>query len=261
MQTIHGLGGKKSILKTAMVREYPLRFIDNGTPEISPKFQLEVFKQYKPSDAQLYELLMIDPGVTRLQKTNEYTDVDALHNKVSILAPNEFMSIDYPSALNPSMAYEFIRRSNDNNFKYANNPNYICAVQYHRANIRSFKENLDKLRPIWEDNPKKMMAIGNILRIIQPNKFTDDLFDIIWHERHHIHYIHFYGLAKELIYKYIPRLCDHFQVAFDSTKWIQPLKYPCNFKKEYDSMSKEDYIRFCFHMYFDEIAKFVQVEW
>lgn len=178
-------------------------------------------KRYNDPRKHKKKVILVDPGVYELKKSREYSKIDELHKLVPVLEANEYISIDYPCDMNPKYSKEFIEKSIDNNFKYANYNHYICTVQFKFKNYKDFCYRFDELQPLWTLR-KKVVGIGNFCRIFTPTKFTDKSIDYIIKNKEGIKKLHFYGLAIKLIEKYVPKLnYVGIKVSVDSTKWTK----------------------------------------
>lgn len=199
------------------------------------------------------KMLMIDPGVYELKKATEYSCIDTLHELASNhdLGPGKFISIDYPCDMNEEHSDLFIRKSVENNIKYAKNMWYICTVQSYFKDFDSFKEEWYKLEDIWLHCPK-IIGLGNICRIMRPTEYTDKVFDLILKRFSSPRWIHIYGMALRLIKKYVPVLEKHgIKVSVDSTKWT----YASNskLKKELGWYCRKDTRDYFFNSYINTI--------
>lgn len=191
--------------------------------------------------SEKYKEILIDPGVYDLKKSNEYSNIILLHQIAQSKLPrNVFISIDYPCDMNLEYTDEFIRKSNENNFKYRENNQYICCIQFKFSNFEDFIKNWNLLKPIWKNNPKKMIAIGNLCRLVdKKNQFVNKVFNFIIQEKI-INRIHFYGLGKHAIKQYIPNLLKMgFNISIDSTKWTRASNDKCR-----ESVMKEKGLEF-----------------
>jgi len=197
----------------------------------------------KPSKTAVF----IDPGVHQLIKHDDYLAIDRLHalaDGTVPLAPNEWLSIDYPGDMCPGRMEEFLARTYANNVRYAANPRYIATVQCHLSNcdvprprgdwagtaqghlsdFASFKYEMGRLFPILRACPAKILAIGNLCRVMYPTHLTDR---IVAHLKAHVadipsRRVHFYGLALRLIKAYVPGLeRAELEISVDSTKWTR----------------------------------------
>lgn len=180
-------------------------------------------KYYGNKKIKEKEIVFYDPDVYSLRDGNEYPKIKLLHEIASGVKPlkkNEYISIDYPCDMNLKFQVEFIRKTVENNIKYANNRRYICTIQSKFKNIKDFRFNLYKLEDIWS-NTGKILGIGNLCRIIYPNKFMDMVFTEMYKIAKKVKQFHFYGLSIRNIKRYIPRLLVTSDVSVDSTKWTR----------------------------------------
>jgi hypothetical protein len=202
---------------------------------------LHVSRYNSPLKLKKKEIL-VDPGVWQLKKRDEYSKIEFLHQLASgSLAPNEWISIDYPPTMNEKLAAEFVKRSVENNLKYAANEKYICTIQYYPRNAKQFLSCLKELSPVLE-NPKKMFGIGfNIGKSrfeMNPDVHTNLVFHYIMKEMTPRR-IHLYGPAETVIEKYVPMLeRKNFVVSVDSTKWTRASTK--QLKKKYGLQAKKN---------------------
>jgi hypothetical protein len=170
------------------------------------------------------KLVMVDPGVHELVNRTEYSMIRQLHRLVEIIPakyPNTHISIDYPSDMNHQHAQLFIDKSVKNNIKYANEKHYICTIQFWHRNFSSFKDEAEKLKPIWLSCPK-IVGLGNLCRIMYPDQHTDDVFDWIINNLGFANWVHVYGMSFRCIVKYVPLMEEvGIKVSVDSTKWTR----------------------------------------
>lgn len=184
-------------------------------------------------------ILFIDPQVHYLERNIEYPHIHELHKIVPNLQSNQYISIDYPSDMNPSFSDLFIKKTYENNIKYSQNDQYICTVQFPISNyiklsngkliakpslhdFEAFVNNYNKIKHIVENNPNKILGIGNICKIRTICSFTDELMDFILEKRHKLHWIHFYGISLNLIKYYLKHLDRFFKISVDNVKWTFP---------------------------------------
>jgi len=200
--------------------------------------------------------IFVDPGVYELRTAVEYKHITLLHELAAGgLTENEYISIDYPCDMidvpikdidtglekwmkNPSknktsniknynnveyikQCDVFIQKSIANNLKYKENSQYICTIQFKFRDFDDFKIQWEYLSSKIEFE-KKIIGIGNMCRIMQPNTFTDKVMTYILNHTSQGQWIHFYGLAKKLIDKYVPLLEQKgLIISVDSTKWTR----------------------------------------
>jgi hypothetical protein len=184
---------------------------------------------------------IIDPNISSLKTNLEYPNITQLHALAqSKLPSNQYITIDYPSDMNPQYADLFLDKTNQNNRKYANNPQYICAVQFpirkyveiqgslfskpDLADFKAFEQSYNELAPIFE-NKQKIVGIGNCCRIRGKNEFTNKLMSFLRTRilEGKLWWVHFYGLNLTMIKRYIPSLSiNNVILSCDSTKWTRP---------------------------------------
>jgi len=208
------------------------------------------------------KLIFVDPGVYQLKKSNEYIHIQDLHYLTNQLLPNEYISIDYPCDMNLQFKKEFLAKSIANNQFYKDNLRYICTIQFNFMNYQSFLENLNHLEQIWHNHPGKILGIGNLCRVLQPNVFTDYAMALIRNRllTRKIYWLHFYGLSLKCMRKYIPYLektNTNTIISCDSTKWTKAVT--TELKQKYGlNCRKKDRDTF-FDAYIKEIQEFTNV--
>lgn len=236
------------------------------------------------------KVIFIDPGVYELAKGLEYSKRDLCHQLTrNGLPKNEFISIDYPCdmiqrfdwnkywkehckkyKLNPEkdilkvtqpdieidyyLCNMLIQKSYFNNLIHKDNPNYICTIQSEFLSYDSFVQEAEKLKPIWSNN-KKIIGIGNLCRIMKPNRFTDMVYSYIKDEMKG-HQVHIYGMPISQIKKYAKLLeSNGIILSCDSTKWTRRIHiHPPLDKSTFCRRETRDIY---FLEYMKEIKKFV----
>lgn len=202
--------------------KYPLFFFtDHYVPD--SKYCLVNIKNYSPSKLARKRVIMIDPAVMELRKKREYSQIEKLHRKAENLESNEYISIDYPCDMNPLYSRYFIDKSIENNRLYEDNPRYICTIQSNFLDFDSFKKEFLTIKDIWENNDEKIIGIGNMCRIMNPNRFTSNVFGYLYKHIQKNKRIHIYGPAMKVICHYLPRLLKKFRISMDSTKWTRAI--------------------------------------
>jgi hypothetical protein len=179
-------------------------------------------------------LFFIDPGVYQLKTQNEYSQIQFIHELANgKLQSNEYLSADYPcdmlnmrdisSEEKRSLAKEFVEKSIANNWKYQSNPQYICAIQYDWMAQMDFEFRIKELESIYAYK-KKVVALGNICRIMNPCKYLDFVFDYLLRNKEKFYWIHVYGMSKAAIKRYMFKLqfyAPKIILSADSTKWTR----------------------------------------
>jgi len=169
------------------------------------------------------EIIFVDPGVYELTKNDEYSCVKRLHFLANDnLMDNEYISIDYPPDMNVEFSDVFVERSIRNNYKYIDNPQYICVIQSNFMDYFDLMARTKEIKEIWSRDDK-IVGIGNFCRIIYPNRYTEHAMGYLAHVLPKGKWIHFYGLSMPLMRRYIPRFERKFKVSVDSTKWTRAL--------------------------------------
>lgn len=215
-------------------------------------------KQYENQLKSNKKLIFIDPSVYELKNLKEYSRINLLHNLVNNLKENEYISIDYPADMNITNTELFIQKSFENNMKYKDNDKYICTIQYKFHDFDSFKHEYNRLLPVFENNDKKIIGIGNMCRIMRPDPFTDRVFQFIADNLKNRR-LHIYGLGFRLIVKYAKMLeKQNIQLSVDSTKFTRSVNSYVKYKYHY-SCNKETRDIFFLH-YIDELQKKAGIE-
>lgn len=165
----------------------------------------------------------IDPSVYELKDSEEYSNIDFLHELISdnLLLENEDISIDYPCDMNLKYSELFINKTNENIKKYYNKEKYIISLQYLFHNFDSFVEQFNKNKQYMLSN--KIIGFGNLCRIMKCDEYTDKVFNYIFNNIQENSKLHFYGLSMRLIKKYVPKLIEKFDISIDSTKWTKAI--------------------------------------
>jgi len=194
---------------------------------------LKIREYHKPRSQK--KLFFIDPGVYHLKTQNEYPLINELHNLANgNLQSNEYLSIDYPADMlemrpnisseeKRSLAKEFVEKSIVNNWRYKDNLHYLCTIQSYWMVQRDFEERIKELEPIYAYK-KKIVALGNICRIMNPCKYLDFVFDYLLRNKEKFYWIHVYGMSKAAIKHYMIKLqlyAPEIILSADSTKWTR----------------------------------------
>lgn len=230
-----------------------LIFFTDITTDVSNYCLLNV-KKYNDTRKEKKKVVLIDPGVHELAKMPEYSKIEFLHKLAGgALRENEFISIDYPSDMNPKFQDQFIEKTIQNNIKYRDNPQYIATVQYKLHDPRDFEFRLKQLLE-FVDPRKKIIGFGNLCRIIHPNRYTDLVFKIIRETVPFGTRLHFYGLSLKVIKKYLPRIASKYIISVDSTKWTRAVND--TLKKTYGVACRKDNRDIFFLAYINELKKY-----
>jgi hypothetical protein len=207
-----------------------------------------------------YTEIFIDPDVYSLKKSNEFPEVNKLHELANISLPsNVFLSIDYPCDMNSNYSEEFIIKSVENNRRYAKNPNYICTIQFKYMNFDDFCYRFNELRDVWIQL-NKIIGIGNLCRLIKTKSEIEFGKRIMRFLAENIHgrRIHIYGLGKRLIgSKEFQYLCRINRISIDSTKWTQAVT--SELKKQHGLKCKSNNRELFFNTYIFEIKNKFEV--
>lgn len=165
-------------------------------------------------------MVFIDPAVYELKNSNEYSNITYMYSLINEgkLRENEYLSIDYPNDMNLQYQDEFIQKSIENNLKYLENEKYICAIQYKFQDYEDFLKQFNFLY-FKVDSDHKIIGLGNLCRIMNPNQYTDRVFNYI--SEYSGKWLHIYGLSLKCICKYLPNLTNWDNVSVDSTKWTK----------------------------------------
>lgn len=182
------------------------------------RFCLLNIKKYDSEQKLEKTVCFIDPSVYELVQNTEYSNIEKLHWLASgNLRENEYISIDYPCDMNETYSDLFIEKSIKNNLKYRDNEQYICTIQSKFQDFRDFVRQFEYLEEQINFN-KKIVGIGNLCRILHPNRFSDEVFDYL---NKKLYIFHFYGLGMRLIKKYSWFFAGSRFSSIDSTKWTK----------------------------------------
>jgi hypothetical protein len=160
--------------------------------------------------------------------------------------------------MNTDYTKEFILKSIQNNERYANNKQYICTIQSKFYNSKDFKYQFEYLEPIFIKK-KKIVGIGNLCRIMNPNIFTDRIFNYLQEKASECYWIHFYGLSLKLIKHYLPQLDKITQISVDSTKWTKACNSTIKSKFGLNCNTKNRPL--FFFEYIKTIEKYINIEY
>jgi len=198
------------------------------------KYCLLNIKNYEDPRKKKKRLIFIDPGVYELRDAIEYSEIKLLHDLIrnDKLDYFEWISIDYPCDMNLDQEDLFIEKSIKNNLLYEDKQKYICTIQSKFQDFKDFKKQFEYLKPVFHYKDK-IVGIGNLCRIKYPNLFTDKVFSFLRQNQQGIAHLHFYGLSKQVIEKYLSytrqkKLFEYYTpypwncvVSVDSTKWTR----------------------------------------
>ena len=236
-----------------------MKFFTDITTNASNFCLLNIKKYYDPRK-ESKKIVFVDPGVYELKKHREYSQIELLQQLAQgELKENEYLSIDYPCDMNLQYADEFIAKSIENNLRYAENPQYICTIQFRFQDFDSFRENWEHLE-CWVNFPQKIIGIGNLCRIMYPNEFTNDVFEYIISHTSKGQQIHFYGLSLRLIKTYIPLLeRAGLVITLDSTKWTKAVTN--TLKLAHGVCCRKATRDLYFFSYMDEIRPYCEIQY
>jgi len=210
---------KQGILSQQSYRLYPMMFMTH--PEATKSNYCVVnIMEYTDDIFNEKKIIFLDPGIFELTKADEYPEVELLHRIANSQMPsNLWMSIDYPVDMNLSKADLFLKKSIQNNFRYADNEQYICCIQIEKQDdFDTFKYRFDELSEIFL-NKRKIVGLG-CFHSLQPNPMQDKMIQYMCSKGNSLYWIHFYGIGLALIRKYLPKLqAKGIRVSFDSTKY------------------------------------------
>lgn len=205
-------------LATSSIRTFPIVYMTHVFEDLSRYCVLNI-KAYS-EDLSTKKIVFIDPGINDLTKGDEYENIDFLHRLANSKLPsNVWISIDYPVDLDVSKTTLFLNKSIKNNFRYADNTQYICCIQIEKQDdFESFKYRFDELSEIFL-NKQKIIGLG-CFHSLQPTPQQDKMIQYICSKGNSIYWIHFYGIGMALVKKYFPKLqAKGIRVSFDSTKY------------------------------------------
>lgn len=210
---------KNNILIPHSVQQYPLMFMTH--PEaIKSNYCVVNIMEYTDDIFEQKKIVFLDPGIFELTKGDEYPEIDLLHRIAnSQMPPNLWMSIDYPVDMNVDKSQLFLEKSIKNNFRYADNLQYICCIQIEKQDdFETFKYRFDELSPIFL-NKRKIIGLG-CFHSLQPTPQQDKMIQYLCSKGNSLYWLHFYGIGMSLIQKYLPKLqARGIRVSFDSTKY------------------------------------------
>jgi hypothetical protein len=180
------------------------------------------------------KMIFIDPQVLALEKPKNHGEypqknLDFLHQMASgthpryTLQDNEWITIDYNTAMAKDhwQAQVFADKSRKNNYLYKDNLHYVVAVQA-RAGLRNWIREYEKLEPIMQEHPEKILAVGGwlMMKNRKINAINDNFFRYLENKAHLFNWIHFYTPGLSVVKHYFPRLIQlGIQISIDSTKF------------------------------------------
>jgi hypothetical protein len=209
---------KQSKLFALNKKTYPIMYMTHVAEPLSNYCVLNI-NAYTHDLKDSKKVVFIDPGINELTKDPEYSHLDYLHRLCNNNLPkNYYISIDYPPDVNLAYSQLYIEKSIKNNFRYADNPQYICCIQAETNDIEKFKYRFNELSEIFLDK-KKVIGIG-CLHMLQPCEYSDAVINCLLKNADKIHWVHFYGVGMTLLKLYLPQLqAKGIRVSFDSTKY------------------------------------------
>lgn len=168
---------------------------------------------------------LIDPRVSELKKNDEYSQIELLHSIVNKLRDNEYISIDYPSDMQPASEDLFIEKSIKNNLRYKDNPQYIATIQSKFRNSRDFMRQFDYLSEEI-DFSRKMVGLGNLCRIRGYKGYPTEIMEFLYKRLRtmNIKRLHIYGIGAYQIQKFMLSLMSanhNTEISVDSVKWTK----------------------------------------
>jgi len=242
----------QKVLASFSIRTFPILYMTHVFEELSRYCVLNI-KAYS-EDSSSKKVIFIDPGINDLAKGDEYENIDLLHRLAnSNLPPNVWISIDYPVDLDVSKTTLFLQKSIKNNFRYADNEQYICCIQIEKQDdFEAFKYRFDELSEIFL-NKRKIVGLG-CFHSLQPNAMQDKMIQYLCSKGNKIFWIHFYGIGLALVKKYFPLLQSKgIRVSFDSTKY----RFAVNdwVKKNYGLIANNTTAPIFFYSYVKELLE------
>jgi hypothetical protein len=128
----------------------------------------------------------------------------------------------------------FIAKSIANNYRYATNLHYICAIQSYWMALDDFYFRMKELEPIYAGK-QKIVALGNLCRLLinrktmnhtsAEYKYFKKVVEYIIQNKTKFYWIHIYGMSLYAIKAFMPLLeytCPNIIFSVDSTKWTRP---------------------------------------
>lgn len=200
-------------------------------------------KKYDDPRKQTKKLIFVDPGVMELRKHDEFKHIEKLHWLADgHLQSNEYLSIDYPCDMisldlpreeYDNKCHQFREKSIVNNWKYAENPQYICTIQSYWMVQQDFEYRMKELEPIYAGK-KKIVGLGNLCRLLIDRKkmkktsaeykYFKKVIEYIIRNRQKFYWIHIYGMSQYAIKQFVPLLqiyAPNIQLSVDATKFTR----------------------------------------
>ncbi len=236
---------------------YPIMYMTHINEPLS-RFCVLNIKEINNTAKEQKKVIFIDPGVADLQKpenNGEYPNLDKLHKLAQgDLQPHEYISIDYPCDYDPSQEDMLIKKSVDNNFKYKDNPQYICCIQSKLGDADDFIYRFRELEPIFAGQ-KKIVGIGAACsHTLNPNDYTNTVFKFLAKNVSKLYWVHFYGIGMTLMKEYFPMLQNAgMKVSYDSTKYRFAVTE--DLKHRYGLIANNDSAPLYFYSYIEQLLK------
>jgi hypothetical protein len=193
-------------------------FTDSSVRYLKWPYEITDIQKYLKMKVPNYiKELLIDPGISDLLNSNEYSWVGNINISefLSKLPKNHYFSFDYPSIINKNCENLFLEKSWKNAKNYCYHPQYIVTVQGKFNNYYNYIEWFHKYNSLEPD----FMGVGNILKHRTWNSFLKHTIPYIL-KNSYANRIHFYGLCKDAIPK-IYKLGKKYnkQISLDQQKW------------------------------------------
>ena len=147
--------------------------------------------------------------------------------------PADMVDQKLPKAEYEARCHSFIEKSVANNWKYAENLHYICAIQYDWMAQQDFEFRMKELEPVYM-NKKKIVGLGNLCRLCVERKHMNHtspqykylkyVVNYIINNRKKFYWIHIYGMSLYAIKQFMPLLqtyAPNIIFSVDNTKWTK----------------------------------------
>lgn len=201
------------------------------------KYLLIKLQDYRngKTDLNVYDEVMIDPGVYELIKSLKYSWEENFNIRefLDTLPDNHYFSADYPPDMlldglkNEEFGWDyfmkvsklFIHKTWDNAVKLCDHKNYIVTCQSYFENEKSFYKWFDRFNSL--DIKSGIMGIGNLCRIHYLQDYIKRVLDYVF-KNVSVNVVHIYGLGLRITpYAYRLSKIHGVKLTVDNTKWTR----------------------------------------
>ena len=225
----------KTLLGESTVDKPKLWFYTNMimVPPYS-NYTMFIWKSRNPKWIDQLVDYFIDPGIKDLVNYGDYKYREKITEYIdkNDIPSNCHITMDYPIflAANEEAKVRYRDISRYNNQKWGSNSHYVCVIQPLKYEADAWIKEYEYLAPVFEDKKEKVLGIGGLVPISEPNSFTHEIFSYITSRADHLSRIHFYGMGQALCERHLPKLIKKgVKCSVDHVKWIY--NYDESFRK------------------------------